>query len=168
MVRSNWYLAYTMSRTEKVVDTRLQQIGVESFLPMRTSIRKWSDRVKHIEQPLFSNYLFVRTKEQELPKLSGIKGIVKFISFGKRFVIVPDNDIQLVKYLTTEKLITDNPINDKIIEGQRVLINFSCYQGKEGVIVTRKNKNRACIKIEGIDQYLMVEMPLNYFKVITP
>jgi len=60
----NWYLLYTASRAEKQVEQRIKLEGVEVFLPMHLTPRKWSDRVKMVEVPLFSSYIFVRTIDE--------------------------------------------------------------------------------------------------------
>ena len=54
-----WYALYARSRHEKVVDDLLRRKGIETFLPVRKIKRRWSDRVKLIEEPLFKGYLFV-------------------------------------------------------------------------------------------------------------
>jgi len=55
-----WYAVHTQARHEKVVAQRLSEKGIESFLPLVTSIHRWSDRTKKVELPLFSCYVFAR------------------------------------------------------------------------------------------------------------
>ncbi len=52
-LNSNWYVAYTYPKAEKRVQTRVRELGIDSFLPLRKVRKKWSDRVKIIEEPLF-------------------------------------------------------------------------------------------------------------------
>ena len=42
----SWYAVYTAARAEKKVKERLDQIGIENYLPLRTEYRVWSDRKK--------------------------------------------------------------------------------------------------------------------------
>ena len=54
----SWYAVYTAARAEKKVKERLDQIGIENYLPLRTEYRVWSDRKKKVSVPLISGYIF--------------------------------------------------------------------------------------------------------------
>ena len=49
MAELNWYVLYTTSRAEKKVAQRLEEKGLEVFLPMIEELRQWSDRKKKVE-----------------------------------------------------------------------------------------------------------------------
>jgi transcription antitermination factor NusG len=59
----NWYALYTKPRWEKKIHKLLQQKGIESYCPLNKVRRKWSDRIKVVEEPLFKSYIFVRVEE---------------------------------------------------------------------------------------------------------
>ena len=59
-ITKKWYAIYVKSRHEKVIFSELQKKGIESSLPLMTTIRQWSDRKKKVEVPLFRSYLFVK------------------------------------------------------------------------------------------------------------
>ncbi len=77
--KSQWFVLYTTPRAEKQVEQRLMAAGIEVFLPVHLSPRKWADRVKMIEVPLFSSYIFVKTTDPELRKLLKIPGVVRIV-----------------------------------------------------------------------------------------
>jgi len=54
-----WYALYTRPRFEKKVDLQLKELKIESYLPIRTVTKYWSDRKKRIDEPLFPSYIFV-------------------------------------------------------------------------------------------------------------
>jgi len=58
-MEKKWYVVYTTPRGEKKANHRLEEKGIETYLPLRKTIRQWSDRKKKIEVPLFTSYLFV-------------------------------------------------------------------------------------------------------------
>src|ERR1700685_4024110 len=60
MYQPQWYAIRTRSRREKMVSDQLEKLGIENFLPLVKRSRKWSDRVKEVEMPLFAGYNFVR------------------------------------------------------------------------------------------------------------
>ena len=61
-----WFTLYVKSRSEKKVAKQLEDIGVESFLPLITKIKQWSDRKKKVEEPLFRSYIFVHITDKNI------------------------------------------------------------------------------------------------------
>ncbi len=56
-----WIAAYTKPRHEKVAYDQLIDNGFTAYLPLLRQKRKWSDRKKWVEIPLFKSYVFVKT-----------------------------------------------------------------------------------------------------------
>ncbi|WP_227687032.1 UpxY family transcription antiterminator [Spirosoma arboris] len=67
---------YTKSRSEKLAAKELQQRGVEVYCPFRKVKRKWSDRIKTVEEPLFRSYYFVHLEEHERQAVYEVPGVV--------------------------------------------------------------------------------------------
>src|SRR3954453_16812059 len=61
LARPEWYAVQTRPRHEHAVASQLDREGVEVLLPMTAQLRRWSDRQKLVQLPLFPNYVFVRT-----------------------------------------------------------------------------------------------------------
>ena len=60
LLKIGWYVLYVKSRHERKVDDLLKENQLESFLPLVKTVRKWSDRNKIIQMPLFPSYVFVK------------------------------------------------------------------------------------------------------------
>ena len=60
-----WYAIYTRPRWEKKVNLLLGGKGIESYCPLNKIKRKWSDRLKTIQEPLFKSYVFVKIDDGE-------------------------------------------------------------------------------------------------------
>ena len=43
-----WFAIYVKSRSEKKVHEQLEDIGIESFLPLITRVKQWRDRKKKV------------------------------------------------------------------------------------------------------------------------
>ena len=93
----NWYLLYIASRAEKQVEQRLRMEGIEVFLPMHMCPRRWSDRVKMVEVPLFNSYIFVRTIDEVLRSLVKIKGVARIVYYNGAPAVVRNNEIEHIK-----------------------------------------------------------------------
>src|SRR5208282_6930814 len=74
-----WYGLHTQSRHEKIVAQRLEERGVTTFLPLVTEVRRWSDRKKSVQMPLFSCYVFAkiapnRSERLQVLRVDGVFG----------------------------------------------------------------------------------------------
>jgi transcription antitermination factor NusG len=78
----NWYVLYTAARAEKQVELKLIAEGVETFLPLRKTARKWTDRIKMVDVPLFSSYIFVKTSDEKLRELIKINGVSRIVYYN--------------------------------------------------------------------------------------
>jgi transcription antitermination factor NusG len=58
-----WFAIYTRPRWEKKVHKLLEEKGIECYCPLNKVHRKWSDRIKIVEEPLFKSYVFVKLTE---------------------------------------------------------------------------------------------------------
>jgi len=88
---------YTASRAEKQVEERLIAQGVETYLPLHLTPRHWSDRIKMVEVPLFSSYIFVNTSDEVLRGLIKVPGISRIVFYNRQPAVVRDNEIEAIK-----------------------------------------------------------------------
>ncbi len=95
--KKSWYALYTAPRAEKRVKERLDGLGVECWLPLHRSPHVWSDRVKIVEAPLFSSYIFVHCSESELRPLLMVNGVSRIIFYDGVPAIVRDKEIEAIR-----------------------------------------------------------------------
>ena len=95
---SEWYALQVYQRLEKITALLLNQKGFDLFLPTYTVKRRWSDRVKIVEQPLFPGYLFCRLdlRERWLPVLT-TPGVNSIVGAGKEPIAIPETEIETVR-----------------------------------------------------------------------
>src|SRR5262245_16971358 len=92
-----WFALRVKSRCEKVVATLVEHKGYEGFLPLYQSRRRWSDRLKSVEFPLFPGYVFCRLQpDQRLPLLT-IPGVLHFVGIGKTPVPIENDEVAAVQ-----------------------------------------------------------------------
>ena len=152
-----WFAIYVKSRSEKKVFKLLEDIGIESFLPLITRVKQWSDRKKKVEEPLFRSYLFVNITLSDYYKVLNTAGVVKFITFEKQPVPVPDNQIIAIKeYLNDTELHVINYEDFK--EGELVRIKSGQMKDLVGRFVKINGKHRIIINIEVVGQSLPINI----------
>ncbi len=105
-MKKKWYAIYTKSRNEKKLATNLKARGIEVYLPLLKTLKQWSDRKKWVEIPLFRSYLFVHILDKEYLDVLQTDGVVRFITFRKERIPIPESQILAVKSYLEE----DNPV----------------------------------------------------------
>src|ERR1700689_2743376 len=89
----SWFALQTRSRWEGATAGLLRGKGLETLLPTYTTKRKWSDRVKVVESPLFPGYVFCRFDiHNRLPVLM-TPGVLSVVGRGKTPVAVDEAEI---------------------------------------------------------------------------
>jgi transcription antitermination factor NusG len=150
-----WYAIRTRSRHEKMVADQLEQLGIESFLPLVKSTRKWSDRKKEVELPLFSGYSFVRLALYSADRLRVLRahGVAGFVGVRGMGIPVPEGQIQSLRTLLANKIpMTDRPF---LQVGQRVRIRGGALDGIEGILAAQGDRDLV-ISVEPIHRSLSV------------
>src|SRR5713226_10151021 len=92
-----WYAASTFSNHEKRVGEQLRERGVEHFLPLYDSVRRWKDRRVLLQLPLFPGYVFVRLPLRERLKVLQVPGVARLISFNGLPAALPDKEIEALR-----------------------------------------------------------------------
>ena len=153
-----WFAIYVKSRYEKKVSNRLNEIGVESFLPLITRMKQWSDRKKKVEEPLFRSYIFVRISQDEYYNVLHCDGVVKFVCFEGKATIVPENQILAIKEYLNDKDIHDIEYDNDFKEGQLVRIKTGHLKGLVGRFAEIRGKHRLIINIEVVGKSLPINV----------
>lgn len=152
-----WFAIYVKSRSEKKVLKLLEDIGIESFLPLITRVKQWSDRKKKVEEPLFRSYLFVNISLSDYYTVLNVNGVVKFITFEKKPVPVPDNQIIAIKeYLNDTELHSIDYEDFK--EGELVRIKSGQMKDLVGRFIKINGKHRVIIDIEAVGQSIPINI----------
>ena len=157
-----WHALYVRSRAEKKVFAQLEDMGVQAYLPLVTNIKQWSDRRKKIQEPLFKSYVFVYSNEKEHLSILNVYGVLRFVCFERKAVIVPDNQIVAIKRYVeeVEKGESDHASdNENLKKGQLVRIISGPMKGLVGRLDKINDKRRLIVFIEVVGQYIPVNIP---------
>ncbi|MGA7367453.1 MAG: UpxY family transcription antiterminator [Candidatus Sulfotelmatobacter sp.] len=150
-----WYAIRTRSRHEKIVGDQLERKSIESFLPLVKSTRKWSDRKKEVELPLFSGYSFARLALYSPDRLRVLRthGVAGFVGVRGVGIPVPEGQIESLRTLLANRIpMVDRPF---LQVGQRVRIRGGALDGIEGILAAQDDRNLV-ISVEPIHRSLSV------------
>jgi transcription antitermination factor NusG len=153
---SQWHALYTRPRFEKKVDALLQEKGFESYLPLHTVIKPWSDRLKKVREPLFSCYVFVRVTSRERGCAIQTHGVVRMVAFDGSPAVIPAKEIEAVRQVL-ENGHACEPVAYLPI-GQRVEVVRGPLTGLQGRLVEQRGQQKLLIGIKQIRQAISVEV----------
>jgi transcription antitermination factor NusG len=148
-----WLVAYTQPRAEKRVYDRLLEAGIETYLPLYTTIRQWSDRKKKVEVPLFNSYIFVRVLESERLNVLQVPGLVRFVYYLQKPAVVRDKEIEAIKKFLNKT----EGLKIKVTKGEFVEISSGPMEGINGRVL-RVGKEKIILQIEQLNMSLVAEV----------
>lgn len=154
--KKNWFAVYTKPRWEKKVDKLLKTKGYESYCPLNKVRRKWSDRYKIVEEPLFSSYVFVLLSDDQFGEIRQVSGIINFVYWNGKPGIVKDKEIvNIRKFLKEFEDVTAIAVDFK--PRSKVIIGQGAMMGKEA-IVERVLHNIVELEIESLGYKLVAKI----------
>jgi transcription antitermination factor NusG len=155
----NWYAVQTRARNEKVICARLQEQGLTTFLPLVTEVRRWSDRKKKVDLPLFSCYVFVKLtigNNDERMRVYRTGGVFRIVSIRGEAVPIPDEQIDALRTVIKQHVPWAEHPFLKI--GQRVRIRGGSLEGIEGILLSRNGDRTLIISVDAIQRSLAVRV----------
>jgi transcription antitermination factor NusG len=153
-VSTRWYALYTRPRWEKKVNSLLLEKGLESYCPINKVRRKWSDRIKLVEEPLFKSYVFIRIEEQQKTEVRMTNGVVNFVYWNGKPAIVKDKEIEAIKRFLDEY---ENVDVVPLKENDLVKVTAGPLMDKEGKVLEIKHKV-AKVLIESLGYQLIAHI----------
>ncbi len=160
MKQKKWYVVYTRPRYEKKVERYLSEKDIECYLPLVKSLRKWSDRKKWVYLPLFSSYVFIKINEKEHFEVLNTQGVVRFISFEGRPAVIPDKQIEEIKWLLSNEVETET-VDKKLEPGTMVEIIKGPLRGFKAEMIYYNNKRNILIRLEQLGKVILVKVNEN-------
>jgi transcription antitermination factor NusG len=161
IAEKQWHVIYTKSKWEKKVDELLLQKGYESWCPVQKQERRWSDRKKIIEVPLFRSYVFIKVAKEDYSRILATAGVVNFLYFEKKPAIIREAEIEEIKKylgLSTASIqiidMTNLPVQTK------VEITQGLFMGRRGEVI-KSGKNNVFVRLESLNMMMIVEFKVN-------
>ncbi|MBN2613516.1 MAG: UpxY family transcription antiterminator [Bacteroidales bacterium] len=150
-----WYAVYTKSRAEKKTAAELELAGIEVYLPLQKTIRRWSDRRKKILIPLIRSYLFVKITEKDYYNVIQANGVVSIVKFSGKPAPIPEWQIQNLKILLGSGKSFKVSIKD-FHEGDLVTIKTGVLCGLKGIVNKIRGRNKLFLTLDALELSISV------------
>jgi len=151
--KKHWYVVYTKPRWEKKVFGLLAERGLEAYCPLNRVRKKWSDRMKWVEEPLFKSYVFIKVNEEEQARVRMVNGVVNFVYWLGKPAMVKEKEMETIrKFLNDYTDVQAVPLD--LQKDVRIMIRRGAFMDKEATVVKVIN-NKVQVVLESIGYSLM-------------
>ena len=158
-----WFAIRVKSRYEKLVASMARNKGFEEFLPLYQCRRRWSDRMKTVELPLFPGYVFCHVDPQNRLPLLTIPGVVHFVGVGRTPAPLEDAEIAAIQAAVRSGLSTEPwPFLEA---GQHVRLEEGPLTGVEGIFVGTSKQDRLIVSLSLLKRSVAVTIERHW---VTP
>ena len=162
-----WYVVVVRSNFERAASLSLQEKGYETFLPACRVQRKWSDRTKQIEIPLFPGYLFCRFDPQQRLPILQVPKVVSIVGFPNQGPIpVDETEIDALRSLVRSGL----PVGPWpfLTQGNFVTVERGPLAGVEGIVVEVKSQCRLVVSVSLLQRSVSAEIDRDWVVLRQP
>ena len=135
-----WIAVRSKPRAEKVAFDQLMKKGIEAYLPLIKKKRKWSDRKKWVDFPLFSSYLFAKIELKNSIYVLQTYGVSTIVKFNNTILTIPENVIKSIR-LTIEGGYELQPV-EFFTRGDDVEVIGGPLKGTKGIVIKEKKGHR--------------------------
>jgi transcription antitermination factor NusG len=151
-----WFALTVKPNHEKSVAQALGSKAVEVFLPLYRARRRWSDRIKELDLPLFAGYVFCRYAAPERARVLATPGVTSVVGFGNKPAAVPEAQIDSVRTMVSSGVaLSPWPF---LRVGERVRIEAGPLSGVEGILTQVKDAWRVVVTVELLQRSVAAEV----------
>lgn len=161
-IMNGWHVIYTMPRHERKVATELNNAKISYYLPLKKELRKWHDRKKYIDVPLFQSYIFVKLKNlSDYYEGLKIEGVLNYVRFGKDIARVSDKVVEDIRIIADSG--EEIEVSAAYFQpGQQLFISQGPLTGVSCEIVHFNNKEKILVRIHFLQRNLLLALPASY------
>lgn len=151
-----WYALRVRSNHEWKVTDSLRTKGFEHLLPVYRIRRRWSDRMREVEQPLFAGYVFSRFLVDHRQPILTIPGVIEVVGSGRHPVPIDDGEMQALERMTTAMLAAEPWPYLRV--GDAVRVDRGPLAGLDGRLTAFRKPARLVLSVTLLQRAVAVEI----------
>ena len=151
-----WYGVRVRSKHEQIASTVLIGKGYQPFLPSYKMSRRWTDRNKQTEFPLFPGYLFCRMGASDRMPVLTSTGVVGIVGVGKTPEPIDETEIEAIRAILQSGL----PVRPWpfVRPGDRVQVACGPLRGVQGIVERSPDQCRLVVSVQLLQRSISVEL----------
>lgn len=155
-LHNRWVAAQVRAGWEMKIGCGLRQRGYEELIPSYQQKRRWSDRIKTVEVPLFTGYVFLRFRADNRQPVVSTPGVIRLVGTGNTPIPIDDSEIEALQI--ANKATSRCGPWPFLQVGQEVEVRNGPLYGLKGKIIRFKNKQRIIISLNLLQQSAFVDI----------
>jgi transcription antitermination factor NusG len=160
-----WFALQVRTRNEAGVAEQLGGQGYDRFLPLYKVRKRWSDRIKEVNAPLFPGYLFCRFNPQDRLPILKTPGVMQIVGFKNGPVAVDESEIRALQTVVAAGA-PQQPW-PFLTAGDRVRIESGPLLGLEGILTEVRSSHRLVLSVTLLQRSVAVEIDSALVAAIT-
>src|SRR5262252_3758754 len=152
----NWFVLTAKHQHEPSVARLLGAKGFEVFQPKYSEVRRWKDRRKTIELPLFPGYVFFCGGLERRVELLSTPGVFSIVSFGNNAAEINGGEIETIRRACENRLAVQP--HRFLTVGDRARVRTGPLAGAIGILQKQKGAYRLVLSIELLGRSAAVEI----------
>ena len=162
--RYPWFALQVRARYEKNTAEMLRGQGYDPFLPLYKCRRRWSNRYKMLELPLFPGYLFCRFDVHNRLPILKTPGVILVLGIARTPVPIDDTEIDAIRTIVGSGLQSQPwPF---LQVGARVRIEYGALCGIEGILLHFRGRHRLIVSVTLLQRSVAVEIDRDWVRSV--
>lgn len=158
-----WLVAYVQSCLEKKTAERLINMGVESYLPIQSEIRQWSDRRKKVDRLIIPMMIFVHVAPQERSLPLTLQAVSRYMVLRgeSKPAVIPEEQMQRFRFMLDYSAEAVEICSTPLAKGDTVKVIKGPLTGLKGELITIGGKSKVAVRLEMLG-CAHVDMPIGF------
>ena len=158
--QERWYALYVRPHHEKSVTSQLAAKRQNVFLPLYTDRRRWADRWKNVNLPLFPSYVFCHFDARDRARVLTTPGIIDLVRHDGSPAPLEDSEIEAIRKVVQSNVKAE-PYQDSV-DGRDVLIVEGPLSGISGRLIETRKGPRLVVSVDLLCRSVLVEIDRNW------
>src|ERR1700730_17421627 len=154
--RYPWFALQVRARHETNIGEMLRGKGYDPFLPLYKCRRRWSNRYKMLELPLFPGYLFCRFDVHNRLTILKTPGVILVLGISRTPVPIDDAEIDAIRTIVGSRL--QSQPRPFLQLGTRVRREHGALCGLEGILLQFRGRHRLIVSVTLLQRSVAVEI----------
>lgn len=131
-----WVAIYSRPNSEKKLAQELSQLGIETYFPVQTQIRQWSDRKKKVDVVIIPMIVFANITDGDIASIRTHPHVIRILAYPgqKKPAHIPAKQIERLKFMLDESEKPVEFIQGNINVSDLVRVIRGHLLGLEGVV----------------------------------
>lgn len=146
-----WFAFRTMFKREKLVARRLGAAGVETYVPLRTVVKRYASKTVTSQVPLLSSYVFARITAGQYGVVLADADVFEIVRFSGEVGRVGEAEIELLKTVLRDGGEDFAPRTaEGLGAGTAVIVNGGALAGTRGRILEARGNHNFVVELTSL------------------